>query len=716
MAVLDDKCKVISIYSPKGGAGTTTISMNLAAALSYNTKKDVLLLSIHSKFIKDLVSFFDINFKYYFSKLPFNRITKTSLPGYLNPYTFHKKYKFYILPLLEKNEDIKKIKPDYFDNFLIMAKEIFDYIIINTPIDFNEYNITAFDNSNMILLIGEPTVPAVIRVKESLNLFQQNLYPNEMIKLILNFYEIKGGLKEKEFHDALSLDIFYKLPYDQEVLVDSEQIGKSVIELNPNSKFSKAMLKLVDILERGYNEDKKVTLFSIVSDVVRKKHKLNSLEPSAIDIHQSSDKEGWSELNQIYNQTKLNIHKKLVTEINVEVDIEKDKLIAETRRVIEKLLSEEKNAPQDRAAREKLLKEILDEALGLGPLEPLLKDKSITEIMVINKDETYIEKNGKLQKTNIRFLSDTQLLKFCERIVTPLGRRIDENSPYVDARLSDGSRVHVIIPPLAIKGPTITIRKFSKEKLQPKDLIKFNSAEDAMLQFIKWCVLIRKNIVISGGTGSGKTTLLNITSGYIPSDERIITVEDTAELQLQQSHWVRLETRPPSTEGTGEVTIRDLVKCCLRMRPDRIVVGECRSGEALDMLQAMNTGHDGSLTTVHSNSPRDCIRRLETLCLMAGMDLPAKAIREQIAGAVDLIIQQARLSDGSRKIINITEIIGMEGDVVTMQDLFVFKQTGISEDFKVKGYFTAAGIMPTFLEELRNKGIKVDPKFFKVKD
>ncbi|HEC91920.1 MAG TPA: CpaF family protein, partial [Candidatus Atribacteria bacterium] len=303
-----------------------------------------------------------------------------------------------------------------------------------------------------------------------------------------------------------------------------------------------------------------------------------------------------------------------------------------------------------------------------------------------------------------------------ERIVAPLGRRIDDSSPYVDARLPDGSRVHAIIPPLALKGPTLTIRKFFREKLTPADLIKFNSATKEMLEFLKWCVYIRKNIIISGGTGSGKTTLLNILSSFIPEDERIITVEDSAELQLRQPHWVRLESRPPSIEGTGEVTIRDLVRNTLRMRPDRIVVGECRGGEALDMLQAMNTGHDGSLTTIHSNSPRDCIRRLETLCLMAGMELPAKAIREQIASAVNLIVQVARLSDGSRKIVSISEITGMEGDVVTMQDLFVFKQTGLDENNKIKGVFTSTGIVPSFIDELKAKGIKVDLSIFKARN
>jgi len=714
-ATNEKRCKIISIYSPKGGSGVTTISVNLASALSYQLKKEILLFSVHSKFVKDLTSFFDMDFKYYFSHLTFDKLTEASLMGYLNVYMF-KKSKFYILPFLETPEEVKKVSSHQIEKFLNIAKNVFDFIIINTPSQFDENNIIVFDNSHLILLIGEPTIPATVRIKESLNIFQNNLYPLELIKLIINFYDIKGALKPEEIREALKIDIFYNLPYTPEELINSEQIGKPIIELNPKSKFSNSMLELAEIIDRGYKDkEKKVNLFSIVSDVVRKQHKskFSTKEEPKLNIIEEKKE---PDLNEVYNEVKQNIHKKLVAEINVNANLDKEKLRAETEKVIERLLLTEKDAPKERALREKLVKEILDEALGLGPLEPLLKDDTVTEIMVISKDETYIEKKGKLQLADIKFLSDEQLLKFCERIVTPLGRRIDESSPYVDARLSDGSRVHIIIPPLALKGPTITIRKFSKEKLKPADLLRFGSATEEMLEFLRWCVLIRKNIVLSGGTGSGKTTLLNILSGYIPEDERIITVEDSAELQLQQPHWVRLETRPPSIEGTGEVTIRDLVRCCLRMRPDRIVVGECRGGEALDMLQAMNTGHDGSLTTVHSNSPRDCIRRLETLCLMAGMELPARAIREQISGAVDLIVQQARLSDGSRKIINITEITGMEGDVVTLQDLFVFRQTGVADNGKVKGYFTGTGVMPSFIQELKAKGIDVDPKIFRPKN
>jgi len=361
---------------------------------------------------------------------------------------------------------------------------------------------------------------------------------------------------------------------------------------------------------------------------------------------------------------------------------------------------------------EQLLRDVINEALGLGPLEGLLADEEITEILVNRADQIYVERNGKLTLSEKTFSSDQAVLAVIERIVAPLGRRIDESSPLVDARLKDGSRVNAIIPPLALAGPCVTIRKFKRDALRIEDLVNHQTLTPQMADFLKTCVRARKNIVISGGTGSGKTTTLNVISSFIPSSERIVTIEDAAELQLPQEHWVRLESRPANLEGKGAITIRDLVKNCLRMRPDRIVVGECRSGEALDMLQAMNTGHDGSLTTLHANTPRDALARLETLVLMAGMDLPAKAIRDQIASAVQLIVQQSRFSDGSRKICFITEIAGMEGDVITMQDIFAFRQEGFTEDGRVRGKFVASGFVPRFYEDLRRRGVAVDTSVF----
>ena len=361
---------------------------------------------------------------------------------------------------------------------------------------------------------------------------------------------------------------------------------------------------------------------------------------------------------------------------------------------------------------ERIKKEVFDEALRLGPLEDLLADDSVTEIMVNGPHQVYVERNGQLQLTDLQFSDDASVLAIIERIVAPLGRRIDESQPYVDARLKDGSRVNAIIPPLSLVGPSITIRKFAKKKLTVDDFIRFGTWNADAAAFMEVCVKLRKNIIVAGGTGSGKTTLLNLLSSFIPETERIVTVEDAAELKLMQPHVVRLEARPANVEGKGAVPIRDLVRNCLRMRPDRIIVGECRGGEALDMLQAMNTGHDGSLTTVHANSPRDVVSRLETMVLMSGMDLPSRAIREQIASAVDIIIHESRLADGSRKVTAITEVTGMEGQQIVMQDLFTFRQTGIDENGKIIGTFKPTGAMPTFFDTLKSRGMSLDPRIF----
>jgi pilus assembly protein CpaF len=365
-----------------------------------------------------------------------------------------------------------------------------------------------------------------------------------------------------------------------------------------------------------------------------------------------------------------------------------------------------------RAERDRLISQILDEILGLGPLEPLLKDGSISDILVNGAKRCYIERHGKLELTGVTFKDNAHLLHIIDRIVSRVGRRIDESSPLCDARLPDGSRVNAIIPPLAIDGPALSIRRFGTKKLTFEDLIAFGAVTAEMVAFLRGCVIARLNIIISGGTGAGKTTLLNVLSSFIPPTERIVTIEDSAELQLMQEHVVRLETRPPNVEGAGEITQRDLVRNCLRMRPDRIIVGEVRSGEALDMLQAMNTGHDGSIATLHANSPRDALARLETMIAMAGVNLPDKAARQQIASAVDIIIQASRLSDGSRKVTNISEVVGMEGDTITMQELFVFDRMGVDADGKVLGQSRATGIRAKCCDRIKASGVNLPANIF----
>ena len=419
-------------------------------------------------------------------------------------------------------------------------------------------------------------------------------------------------------------------------------------------------------------------------------------------------------VSRLTNQDLIRLKKFLIE--NISRAIEEEGVTAEGRdefikQRIEGIYNQANlKLPQD--VRGMIFKEVLNDLLGFGPIQPLLMDPEVTEVMVNGPKNVYVEKKGKLTKSSVAFDDDNHVLQIIDRIILPLGRRVDADSPTVDARLPDGSRVNAVVPPVAIDGPSITIRKFSKERLGIDALIDFGSITDKMAEFMRACVLAHLNIIISGGTGSGKTTLLNVLSSFIPENERIITIEDAAELQMQQDHVLRMETKPANVDGRGAVTIRELVRNSLRMRPDRIVVGEVRGGEALDMLQAMNTGHDGSLTTIHSNSPRDAIARLETLVLMAGMDLPLKVVRQQIASAVDLIVQQSRLSDGSRKVTAVTEIAGMEGDTVVLTDIFKFEQTGVSPEGKVLGDLKPTGIRPLFSPRLEAAGFKLGADVF----
>lgn len=471
---------------------------------------------------------------------------------------------------------------------------------------------------------------------------------------------------------------------------DKIQIGDYFITVTRPSAFEVAVSEPSVV-------EKKVIVSSYTEPTALQEPAVNSIDTSEI------------------NKVRGKIHKELILQMDLRrfdvTTMDETELWDKTTKLVKEIINKEASITAD-IDKEKLAKSVVDEAIGLGCLEELLADPTVSEIMVNRFDEIFIEAKGKLTKSDICFTNEQAVVSAIERIVSPLGRRIDESSPMVDARLADGSRVNAVIPPLALKGSNITIRKFSKNKLHGSDLVKFGSISEQMVEFAKVAVIQRVNIVISGGTGSGKTTLLNVLSNFIPDDQRIITCEDAAELKLGQSNLISLESRPPNAEGKGAIHIRDLVKNCLRMRPDRIVIGECRGGEALDMLQAMNTGHDGSLTTVHANTPRDAISRIETMVMMAGMDLPITAIREQIASAVGLIIQQSRFHDGSRKVTYITEITGMESGLIQMQDIFRFQQEGISPEGKVLGHYVATGAIPEFYETLKRNGTDLDLSIF----
>jgi septum site-determining protein MinD len=586
------------------------------------------------------------------------------------------------------------------------------------------YQIRMMEKANLIFVLTTPDILVLNQTKRILNKVQELLFPQEMVQIVLNRYSPSNLINPQLIQRNLGKPLYAAVPDDPVTCDAALTKGIPLVLSSQSSNVARAYSDIVRKIDS-------TRLFESLAKLQRSPGMAAKIN-AQVDAKKSQDVKaaqgpgnifGRSKnaVNDPWTSMKLRIHRALVEQMDLkkmtgDQNDPKQKMILRERTqktVLDILQTEDVSAIcPTRELKSQLIKEVIDEALGLGPLEDLLSDDSVTEIMVNARDQIYVEKNGKPYLSKTTFSSEQQMMNVIERIVTPLNRRVDEKVPYTDARLADGSRVHIIIPPLALRGPTITIRKFPKTRIQPEDLVKYGSVTPEIADFLRVCVEGKMNIVVSGGTGSGKTTLLNVLSNFIPANERIITVEDAAELQLGQDHVIRLETRPKNIEGEGEVSIRDLVKACLRMRPDRIVVGECRGGEALDMLQAMNTGHSGSLTTIHSNNPRECISRLETLVMMSGLNLPVKAIRENISSAVNIIVQQTRLTDGSRKVTHISEVQGMQGDVVTMQDIFVFKQEGMDKNRKILGRFVPTGFVPKFVEEMEAKGLKVSRGWF----
>ncbi|MEY4093323.1 MAG: hypothetical protein RLZZ53_522, partial [Acidobacteriota bacterium] len=597
-----------------------------------------------------------------------------------------------LLPYVTSYLQHRHLTPAAIQSVLEVARAAFDTVVVDLPTEGPGAVQTVLDQTDVTCVVTELSPAGAPRARSTLELLRALQFPLDRVIGCANRVTDEGVLAGERPSALGGLPIRAVLPEDQRAIRNAASRRQPMVIVDPRHVFSRE----IDRLSR---------------DILT-----TSTRQSAGSERDLDD----DDMENVIRKLKLSLHKRLVDEIDIkkaDFDLARDAVrMQELRTRVEAkiltLLEEEGRQIRDRQLRRTIVKSVLDEALGLGPLEDLLNDSTITEIMVNRFDQIYVEKSGKLTLTEARFLNPEQVRGVIERIVAPLGRRIDEKVPMVDARLADGSRVNAIIPPLALRGSAITIRKFSKKLLGTDELIGFGSLTQQMATLLEAAVQSRQNVVISGGTGSGKTTLLNVLSSFIPEDDRIITVEDAAELQLSQDHVVALETRPANIEGEGAITIRDLVRNALRMRPDRVVVGECRGGEALDMLQAMNTGHDGSLTTVHANTPRDALSRLETLALMSGLELPARAIRDQIASAIQLIVQQSRLQDGSRRVTHITALTGQEDGVFTTADIFVFQQLGLTPDGKVQGRFVPTGFVPPFVEGLARRGIKVPREIF----
>ncbi len=708
---------MIAVVGGKGGVGKSVFAANLAIAYLQQFKQRPLIVDL------DLGSLGDQNI--ILGQNPQKNIADVAKaqamqidPKSLAPFMVNASqgYSFIGAPrevALTRDFDLEGL-----GRFLKGITQVFNLTVIDLGSAMDPYVMKTLEYATAIFVVTTADVIVINQTKRTLAKIQELLFPPEMVQIVVNRFSQSSIINAQMIQKNLGRPLFAAIPEDPGTCDGCLSKSMPICLAAPNAPIARAYHDLVRKIQQTSLLEKLATLKK-PSGVAAKAIATATSDAAKSDGGPSSRSSAapmdpWTAM-------KLRIHKALVEQMDLKkmnTDTKDAKQAAVLREKTQKgvldILQQEDTATllTTRELKAQMVKEVLDEALGLGPLEDLLSDDAVTEIMVNARDQIYIEKAGKPGLAKTTFSSELQMMNVIERIVTPLGRRVDEKVPFVDARLMDGSRVHVIIPPLALRGPTITIRKFPKKRIKPEDLVNYGSMTTEISDFLRCCVEAKLNIVVSGGTGSGKTTLLNVLSNFIPTSERIITVEDSAELQLSQDHVVRLETRPKNIEGEGEVSIRDLIKCCLRMRPDRIVVGECRGGEALDMLSAMNTGHSGSLTTVHANNPRECLARLETLCMQAGLGLPVKAIRENIASAVNLIIQQSRLMDGSRKVLYITEVCGMQGEVVSLQDVFLFKQEGMDKKRKVVGRFVPTGFIPKFVEEMEMKGMKISRGLF----
>jgi len=715
-------CKTITVFSNKGGVGKTFIAVNLATAL-VRAKYKVLLIDFDFQAGQDMARMLNL--------LPRNAVVSllpelevADDPGLVEKYVSIHSSGLHFIPVVKNTQQIGLVTPDNIKPFFKKTTELYDFVIIDAGKSLNETLVTVFDYSNLILLAATPDILAVYQVRWCLDTLQSLQFPLKMVKLVLNRSESRRSVAWQDVRSALPCEIFSHIPSDGKVVGMALNRGVPCVIDSPKSKVAEAFVRMANLL-------KKDNLYVPLTEVEKIRNTEGLEKPgefwAKFGISQQvsgmvADQEFLTEDDEML-VLKRKIHAKLVERLNLD-GIANDLLknpesVAHIKKnaeqVVTTLLTEEAGGKIASSNERRLLvNDIVNEALGLGALEDFLADPDVTDIMVNNRNEIYIEKNGKLMLTNKRFISDEKMRSIIDRIIAPLGRRIDESTPMVDARLPDGSRINAIIPPLSLNGPMITIRKFGKERLEATDLLsKYNSLSQTMSDFLYACVLGRRNIIVSGGTGAGKTTLLNVISEFIPDTERIITIEDAAELKLKKSHWARLESRPPNIEGRGTVTIRDLFINSLRMRPDRIIIGECRGAEVLDMLQAMNTGHDGSMTTLHANSTRDVVTRMHSMILLSGIELPVRAINEMISSAIDVIVSVNRFSDGTRKITGVSEVSGLSEDFhLQLRDIFIFKQKGIDPDGRVLGNYQPTGYIPQCFEEFLTRGLPVDIKMF----
>lgn len=700
---INPNCNLIAVVGGKGGVGKSVFAANFACTVMNELRAQTLLIDADAKSVGDQNVIMGIkpqktlkelsNFQGSLNSQPMNTLV-----------TMHQSGLAY-LGAVRGPEETLNISPDLLGKLLDFFARAFKFIIVDVGTDLGPAQMAILQEATAIMIVTSPEVLVVTQTQRLINELLSATFPKDMFQLIINKAS-PTGLSPQTISNQLQLPYLGIVPQDEATTMMALQKYTPFVLAAPKAPVTAAYYDIARKLTGG--------VIQRLKTISRPKPVTAPTEanPGAPTVAAPSGMDSRTLL-------KIRIHNELIRTVDLKKllldtkqDEGKEKEIREkTKREITLIVDRE--APDTaRDERSKIIKEVLEEALGLGPLEDLLADPDVSEIMVNGFKKIFIEKSGKVQLSPVTFTSNDHLRRIIERIVTPLGRQINESSPYVDARLKDGSRVNAVIEPLSIDGPALTIRKFKKGGITAERYIGYGSITKSMIDFLRICAENGLNIVISGGTGSGKTSLLNMLSSFIPSNERVITVEDAAELQLQQEHVVRLETRPPSMEGSNAVTIRDLIKNALRMRPDRIIVGECRDGAALDMLQAMNTGHDGSMTTTHANSPRECIARLETLCMMSGMDLPVRAIREQISGAVNLIVQISRLSDGSRKVVSITEVAGMQGEIVTLAEIFRFKETGYDKNRKIQGVFQATGTIPSFIQKLSDKGVVIPREIF----